>query len=236
MTLLAHGLAGAADDCRPWAQALPGTRVLVELRGHGRSPAVPEGGWDYDTFVDDLAAVADDCGARQAVAVSVSACAVLRWLTRDPGRFDRLVLALPAALDAPRSDDASERLADLGRHAAAGDSKTLAAGLLAELPAGVADTRLARIWAARRASRLVAAPPPLPRPDLGAPVPDVGRLGAVTADVLVLAEEGDPLHPVVIAERVVAALPRARLEVLPHGALHWTARDQTAALMAAHLS
>jgi pimeloyl-ACP methyl ester carboxylesterase len=235
VTVLAHGLAGAADDCRPWAAALPGTAVLLELRGHGRSAPVPETGWDYETFATDIESVANETGARQAVAVSVAACALLSWMAREPARFDRVVLVLPAALDKVRSDEASERLAAIGRHATAGDKAAITAGLLAELPPEVAETRLARIWASRRASRLVATPPPLPSTALQAPVADVPALAKVTAEVLVLAERGDALHPVEIAEAVAAAIPGSRLVVMEHGALHWTARAEVTALIAAHL-
>ena len=235
VTIFAHGLAGTADDCRPWANAVTGTAVLLELRGHGRSGPVPDEGWSYDTFAADLEGVAEETGAHQAVAVSVAACALLSWLSREPERFDRVVLVLPAALAEVRVDAASERLAGLGRMALAGDSKAITAALLAELPAVVAESRLARIWASRRASRLVTTPPPLPRADLAPPVTDVSALAAVTAEVLVLAERGDPLHPEAIAIQVADAIPRSRLVVMEHGALHWTARAEVTALIAEHL-
>jgi hypothetical protein len=46
------------------------------------------------------------------------------------------------------------------------------------------------------------------------PVPDRSVLGAVTAQVLLLAQEGDPLHPAQVARDLAAVLPSAQLVVL----------------------
>jgi pimeloyl-ACP methyl ester carboxylesterase len=46
------------------------------------------------------------------------------------------------------------------------------------------------------------------------PVPDRALLGAVTAEVLLLAQDGDPLHPAQVARELAAVLPRSRLVVL----------------------
>jgi pimeloyl-ACP methyl ester carboxylesterase len=45
------------------------------------------------------------------------------------------------------------------------------------------------------------------------PVDDRAVLGAVTAEALVLGQEGDPLHPAQVARDLAAALPKARLVV-----------------------
>lgn len=236
VTVYGHGLAGTADDCRPWASSVPGTGVLVELRGHGRSGAVPPGGWDYATYADDLLAVADEVQATGAVAVSVSSGALLRVMARHPDRFAAAVLALPAALDSPRSDASVLRLTSLGALAALADVDGIAAAMLAELPAEVADSRLARIWARRRAARLVAAPPPYPKEELAPPLHSAAQLAEVATPTLVLGEIGDPLHLASIAEAVAAALPDARLELHPHGAMFWTQRDEMAKRVGEHLT
>ncbi len=43
---------------------------------------------------------------------------------------------------------------------------------------------------------------------------------------LVLAQEGDDLHPVAAARDLAAALPAADLVVLPAGGVLWTGRDR----------
>lgn len=40
---------------------------------------------------------------------------------------------------------------------------------------------------------------------------DHGALGAVSASVLVIGQEGDALHPAQVAREIAAALPNARL-------------------------
>lgn len=53
--------------------------------------------------------MADAHGATQALGVSMGAGALLWLLAREPARFSRVVLLLPAALDGPRTDAAAPR-------------------------------------------------------------------------------------------------------------------------------
>lgn len=235
VTVYGHGLAGTADDCRPWAASVPGTGVLLELRGHGRSGGVPADGWDYGTYAEDLLNVAHETKATCAVAVSVSSGALIRVMADHPRRFDAAVIALPAALDSPRSDASVSRLTSLGDLAVVADVDALTAALLAELPADVTESRLARIWASRRAARLVDAPPPYPKENLRPPLSDAGLLSGTTTPTLVLGEMGDPLHLSSLAEELAAALPNARLELHPHGAMFWTQREEMAKRVSEHL-
>ena len=68
-----------------------------------------------------------------------------------------------------------------------------------------------------------------------APVPDPTALGAVTCDVLVLAQEGDPVHPASVARRLAAALPRARLHVFDRPGVLWHDRARFRELVLRHL-
>jgi hypothetical protein len=45
------------------------------------------------------------------------------------------------------------------------------------------------------------------------PVDDRSSLAAVSAEVLLLGQEGDPLHPAQVARDLAAVLPKARLTV-----------------------
>lgn len=51
------------------------------------------------------------------------------------------------------------------------------------------------------------------------PVTDRHVLAAVTAPALVIAQDGDPAHPVGVAEQLAASLPGARLVVMPPGGI-----------------
>jgi 3-oxoadipate enol-lactonase len=52
----------------------------------------------------------------------------------------------------------------------------------------------------------------------------LGPLSRVDVPALVVAQDGDPIHPVEVAERLAATLPDARLEVLPPGGVLWRDR------------
>lgn len=233
ITVFAHGLGGSASETRPLAARTAGTRVLLEFRGHGSSAPLP-GGWDYDLLADDLLTVADTVGATNAVGLSVGSGALLRALTRDPARFDRLAFVLPAALDEQRGDGATGRIQQLGRAIDSGDLGSVTALLLAEVPAGVRARRGVSLLVGRRAAQLVSRPSPMPlRPDR--PVADRAVLAGVCAPALVVAQEEDPLHTLDLAVQLTAALPDAALLVLPPGGLFWTATRRAQDAVAAHL-
>ncbi len=234
VTVFAHGLGGSSAETRPLASRVAGTRVLLDLRGHGASDALDDG-WDYDLLADDLLAVADATGATRAVGLSVGSGALLRVLSRDPARFERLVMVMPAALDEARDDGATASIRLLGRAIDARDVDAVTDMLLAELPEAVRARRGVRLLLGRRAASLVTRPAPRPRrPDR--PVHDRAVLAAVTAPALVLAQEDDPLHALELAVELAAALPDASLLALPPGGVFWTAGARAAGAIADHLS
>lgn len=182
----------------------------------------------YDELADDLERVASEHGATQALGVSLGAHTVLRLLTRAPDRFRKAVLFLPAALDRPPA-----RREGLVAALAAGDREQVLAWVRSELPAD----RDTEAYAAARTSYLLSSPGLLPLLQglTEAPVPDLSRLSAISTDVLVLAQEGDPVHPASVARELVAALPRASLVVFPVPGVLWTARQRFRELVLGHL-
>jgi 3-oxoadipate enol-lactonase len=166
--------------------------------------------------------------ATQALGVSLGAHTVLRLLCRVPDRFAKAVLFLPAALDTPPVR--REGLADA---LAAGDREQVLDWVRAELP----TDRDTSAYAAARTSYLLSSPglltllQGLTEP----PVPDLSLLGAITTDVLVLAQEGDPVHPAQVARELAAALPRASLTVFPSTGVLWNSRARLRALVLGHL-
>lgn len=233
VTVFAHGLGGSAAETRPLAARVPGTRVLLDFRGHGASPPLLDG-WDYDLLADDLLAVADAYGATQAVGLSVGSGALLRVLSRDPDRFTRLAMVMPAALDRARDDGATLAIRRLGNAIDDRDVAAVTGHLLAELPPHVRSRRAVRLLVGRRAAHLVTRPAPRPRiPDR--PVLERAVLAAVTAPALVVAQRDDPLHALDLAVELAAALGDAQLLTLPPGGVFWTAAAQAADALAHHL-
>jgi pimeloyl-ACP methyl ester carboxylesterase len=213
-------LAQSIADTRPFGSAVSGTRVFVDLRGHGGS-AAPESdaGWTYGGLSDDVLRVADAVSATRALGVSLGAGALLRLLTEQPTRFERVVLALPPVVDAQRSDAAlavTDALADAVLATPGGDATAMVDGLLAMQPTAVRTRTDAKLWARRHAAEIggragiAAALRHLPRQ---VAVASFDELRAVSADVLVLAQRHDEAHPVAAAEQVASALPKSELVV-----------------------
>jgi 3-oxoadipate enol-lactonase len=236
VTVVAHGFGASLAETRPLLSGVPGTRVLFQARGHGSSdlPVAP----GYAELAADLAAVADAHGASQALGVSMGAGALLRLLTAVPDRFARVVLFLPAALDRPRADPAVRRVADLAGVLAAADRPGVEAAVRRELPAELAGAAV-DAYVTARADFLLACPGlPALLTALAddCPVADRSALGAVSADVLLLAQEGDPLHPAQVARELAGLLPNARLVVFERPGVLFRERARLRALVSAHLT
>ncbi|MGZ3141952.1 alpha/beta fold hydrolase [Lentzea chajnantorensis] len=181
VTLVAHGLGATPGEARIPASGLPGTRVVVTLPSHGSAPDAPPGYWDYGRIADDLATVEAD----HAVGVSLGAAALVRLLSRQPRRFRRVALLLPAVLDQPRPAVTLQQLSDLTTGP----------------PAYVEDRRQAL-------TRLEAAAEQLPGQ---VAVADAGLLAHVEVPVLVIAATNDPLHPEDVAKATAGAFPNGEL-------------------------
>ncbi|MEP7036306.1 MAG: alpha/beta hydrolase [Dermatophilaceae bacterium] len=103
-TVFAHGATGSIDTTRPFGSGVAGRRTFFHFRGYGASSPAKKP-MTYAALESDLTAVADHIGATRALGVSMGAGALLSLLARTPMRFERLVFALPASLDEPRTDD-----------------------------------------------------------------------------------------------------------------------------------
>jgi pimeloyl-ACP methyl ester carboxylesterase len=227
VTVFAHGLGESTVVARPLGTGLSGTRVFFDFRGHGASavsdPELVE--WGYPALADDLRTVADAHGATRAVATSMGAAALLHLLSQTPDRFERLVFFLPASLDSVRPEGQA-RLEELARLVDAGDPDPLAAAFLVYLPAAVRESRVAAVHARGSAAELAGTNVSRVMRTIGrtAPLPTLDALASVRVPALVIGQEGDDVHRVVVARRLAAALPAARLEVFGPGGALWQER------------
>ncbi|MDT7545463.1 MAG: 3-oxoadipate enol-lactonase [Actinomycetota bacterium] len=213
VTVAAHGLGASVAETRPLLSGVEGTRVFYAARGHDETVPAP---FSYRDLGEDLLEVADTSGATRALGVSMGCGALLSLLARHPERFDKVVCFLPGAIDKPRTDDAVRRFDTLLQAIAAGDLDGVRAFVEGEIPAdlrarpGVAayvDSRARFLLASPGIPVAVASLPPV------TPVDDRSVLASVAADVLVLGQEGDLLHPAQVARDLAAALPKARLVI-----------------------
>ena len=232
VTVAAHGLGASIAETRPLLSGVLGRRVFYAARGHDGTVPAP---FSYRDLGADLLAVADDAGATRALGVSMGAGALLSLLAVDPERFERVVLFLPAAIDRPRTDEAVRRMSLLADALERGDLPAVEAFVAAELPTDIDVGSYART----RARFLVESPgiavAVRSLPDV-TPVPDRSVLGAVSAEVLVLSQEGDPLHPAQVGRDLVAVLPKARLVVFDRPGVAFRERTRLRALVSEFLN
>lgn len=93
--------------------------LAVDVRGHGESGPLPDGGLPWEVLAEDLLAAVDALGLRQPVGVGHSAGASLLLLAEEkrPGTFARLCCIEPigSALPDPPPPDPSHPLAEGAR-------------------------------------------------------------------------------------------------------------------------
>lgn len=236
-TVLAHGLAGSIATTRPFGSGLTGSQTYFHFRGHGASSS-PESAWTYAALADELDAVATHAAATNALGVSMGAGAICHLLERVPDRFERVVLALPAVLDTQRTDSALERLLEMGRLADDHDTDGVCELLLFEQPPQHRDDPIVRAWCRDQADTIVRTDVSraLRSIPLATALHDRRSLSGITAQLLVIAQEDDPAHPLWVAREIADLVPGAQLEVLPPGGILWSHRARVRELVRGFLS
>jgi 3-oxoadipate enol-lactonase len=215
VTVFAHGLTNSCNELAALTPLAPGTAVRFCFRGHGHSSA-PTEGYGFADFARDLDAVAKAYAATRAVGTSLGAGAITNLLGHDPGRFDRIVLLLPAALDRPLADHvAFDHVADL----------------LESLPK---DQAIDRLMAEQEQHQPGERDPWLREMDLmlwqdlnpagvarairgtvrDVAIADRELLRRVEAPALIICREGDSVHPAELGRVLAELLPNAELIVL----------------------
>jgi pimeloyl-ACP methyl ester carboxylesterase len=213
VTIFAHGLTNSCRELAPFTPSLAGTAVRFCFRGHGHSSA-PDHGYRFADLASDLDGVARAFGARNAVGTSLGAGAIMSLLEHDPIRFDRIVMLLPASLDAPfrnperfdaiadlleayPKDEAIERILEMSRerYERAPWLRQIDLLLWEDMnPGGVAR-------AIREVTRDIS-------------ISDRELLGKVDAPVLLICREGDAIHPAELGRILHELLPNSELVTL----------------------
>jgi 3-oxoadipate enol-lactonase len=218
VTVLAHGLTNSCMELSAFTPLAPGTKVRFCFRGHGHSGTPDPGHYRFEDFAGDVDAVARAYGATRALGTSLGQGAITRLLATTPDRFERLVFVLPAALDVPLAqtelegfdrtatlletlptDEAVEKILDdsgrAGEYAEQPWLRDVDMLLWQDLqPVGVAR-------ALREVTRDVA-------------IEHRELLRRVDTPAIVIAREGDPIHPADLGRILADLLPNAELIML----------------------
>jgi 3-oxoadipate enol-lactonase len=211
--VLANSLGADLRMWDPQAEALAhGFRLIrYDSRGHGASP-VPDGPYTIDHLGQDVVALLDHLEIERAHFAGLSLGGMTgMWLAINaPERLDRLVLLCTSARLGP--PDMWRERAEIVRAqgteavAEAGVGRWLTERFRAEHPDTAAWLR--DMIAATPDAGYAASCAVIEHMDL------TGGLASISAPTLVVAGAQDPSTPPEHAERIVAAVPHARLEVL----------------------
>ena len=191
---------------------------MYDLRGHGRTERVREG-YDIATMAADLGALSEGMGPVDLVGHSFGALVALRFALDHPGRVRRLVI-----VEAPLPPSRFDELESFAARSPAQMIEALPADLRAFLAQG--GRKAARLFESIRF--LVEDTPMIA--SLRAE-PDIPDEALARLDRPVLCVYGDRSSCRAVGDRLVRALPSAKLVVLSGG--HYLHIDATADLTAA---
>jgi pimeloyl-ACP methyl ester carboxylesterase len=218
--VLLHGFPFSREMWEPQIAALRSSyRVIApDLRGHGKSPA-PDGIYSMDEMADDVIELLDRLRLDGPVIVgglSMGGYVALSLVARWPGRVRGLMLLDTRA--APDSPDAAQKREETAQAVlAAGNPADLVEALVPRLFSATTlkrhperVERLRTFMNATTATGVAAALRGMAiRPDRRA---DLAR---IKAPALVLVGEDDVISPPSEARELAAAIPNARLAIIP---------------------
>lgn len=213
VTVLAHGLTNNRNELAAFTPFVPGTKVRLDLRGHGRSSAPEAGSFAFEDFARDVDALAAHVGATVAVGTSLGAGALGHLVCRTPDRFERMVWLLPAGLDVPFP--LAERYHELAR-----SFEGRSAQEMLEVVAGASEgLETPWRWQLDRLLWEHDDPSGLARAIHGVvedhPIPDRELLRRVEIPTLVITLDGDEIHPAELGRLLAELMPRAELLAYP---------------------
>jgi pimeloyl-ACP methyl ester carboxylesterase len=232
--VLLHGWPLSADTWDSAALKLveAGHRcIMPDRRGFGRSDQ-PWDGHDYDTYADDIAAVLEDAGVREKVALvgfSMGGGEVARFLTRQGAdRVSRAVLASSVVPLLAQTDDNPDGVPEANLHAMTEMMKQDRASFMegffksffgvGVISRPVSNEVLRDAW---RQAMMAGLRPTLAAADAFAHTDFRPDLASFTVPTLVIHGTADDTVPIEATSKVVAErVPGARLieyEGSPHG-------------------
>lgn len=209
VSVLAHGLTNNRNELAAFTPFVPGTKVRVDLRGHGRSTAPAAGSFAFADFARDIDEIATHVGATVAVGTSLGAGALGNLVCRVPDRFERMVWLLPAGLDLPFP--LAGRYRDLARSFDGLTSQEMLdrvgeGSRDVETPWRLEVDRL--LWEHDDPSALASAVRGVVEDH---PIPDRELLRQVAIPTMILTIGGDEIHPAALGEIFADLLPNAEL-------------------------
>lgn len=194
-------------------------RLLATALPPGAEPVpLPHGGdvADLVDAIDDAAdrLAADGVGLVTVAGLSVGAHAVAAWAARRSGRapLPEIVLVMPAWTGPP--DDVAALTAASADEVERDGVARILDRLVDEAGDDWVVDELVRSWTDADPARLAASL----RAAAASPAPALEDLGRIAARTVVVALADDPLHPLEVAEAWAAAIPGARLAVVPRRA------------------
>jgi 3-oxoadipate enol-lactonase len=225
--VLLHGLTATRRNVVQGSRHLlsRGRRLIAyDARGHGRSePAPAPTAYEYADLAGDLAAVLDRLGLdRVALAgSSMGAATALRFALANADRVSALIQITPAHTGEPPTADSLDHWDRLAAALGAGD---VAAFVDAATPATLPDrwrdsVRLATRQRLERHRDLGAVADAVATVARSIAFDGIDAIAALEVPVLVVGsrDEPDPGHPLAVAERYAALLPRGELIVEDEG-------------------
>jgi len=232
LVIFGHGLMGSIEQIDENAPALGELLSRVRLltydaRGHGRSGGPEDSaGYTWETMGRDMSALITFAGEENAIVggASMGAATALWVAIEHPERVRALTLMMPPPLggEALRGDAEKQAIAVLDLLAAAvqnfGLEKTveLAQGFPGFAPTPEEAKERARWLLEQNPLTLAYAIRGL----VSAPCHDPERYRAINVPTLVIAHEGDGLHPVRAAQLLGDTIPDCEVVIAPHST-HW---------------
>jgi pimeloyl-ACP methyl ester carboxylesterase len=214
VTVLAHGITNTCRELSQLTPLFPGSKVRFCFRGHGHSSA-PERGYAFADFARDIDEVAKAYGASRGVGTSLGQAAMCTLLSQDPDRFERLVFLLPGGIDHEfEHKEKYLRMADL-LSTLPPDQAIETILNDPERTAGYVRSPWLReidrmLWSEQNPIGLARA---IREVVNDVPLRDAEILRQVTAPALIIAREGDPIHPAKVALRLADLMPRSELHM-----------------------
>jgi pimeloyl-ACP methyl ester carboxylesterase len=198
----------------------------TDFRGHGQSDLGPIGKLSIETLAYDLVALLYRLDIPPAIVggISMGAAAALRLAVDHPERCRALILCRPAWTEGPMSVEARRALSLVASLLAAEDWQSSAAEalerseIIREIEQACPDAAKSIrgqlnsvLRAPETRNRAIARLSYLP---FSGGLADPGDLAKVRCPTLILAAEGDPIHPFAFAQWLADGLPNCRLECI----------------------